>query len=990
LEGVKYYDRNPDCQFVADATISRRSWTVTVMDRLWSALVVSLFAFFVLQATSMAAHGEVAFLRAQTGSSTAGAITGTITDASGAALSGVTIAISSVALMGTRTTGSSSGGVYRIPALPPGEYSLVFTRQGFKKAKRDGIYVGLGFTATVDVQLGLESLQEDLTVVGRSTVVDKHSTAISANFNARQLSDLPTSRSVFAILSATPGVHVARIEVGGSSGDAASLYAAYGTLRANRPMVEGINVTGIFPTGSTLNFGSFDEVSVGTAAHGPEWPLPGVQMQFIVKSGGNHYHGSVYGDYENKALQSFNIDQDQIGRGAQSGRGLSSREANRLWSYHDINADVGGYITRDKAWWYFSGREQDVAARVVNFPVKPLRTQLVNYSGKMTYQLTPKNRFVAFGHAGRNHQPNRLDPFGPSGGGLTAATAINESEESTTEQLGWGRIWKGEWNSVIGDNAVFEVRLGEFGAYRREKPNGTAPRFEDVGTLTVRGGNRDWRQNLRRDQVLGSFSYFTNGAFGSHSFKAGGEIFRSIETEIWRKSYPGDVLHVLRNGDPKEVYLFQTPSRSESGLWTYAGYTSDSWRVNGRFTVNLGLRIDRYRVFLPEQTHPIGRFNGEPQTFAAVANVIDWNVIVPRIGVIHDLTGRGKSIVKFSYGHYSFAPGTEFNANANTSQWWQRYTWSDLNASGVWEPGEEDRLLDSRGGTALGSVDPRLKLPLLKEIGAWFERELPGGIGLRTGVVWRRERRHFLRQNAGRPFEAFSLPIAIPDPGPDGRLATDDDPPALHGYQLGPELPDEPPNIVRNVPRSDSHYWTWDITASRRFSRHWSLVAGFDHIWNSDQTSGYFGQSVRQNAYPLTPNDLLNAGPDGRYEFRTWSAKIQGTYEGPWGVRVTPYVRHQSGQPFGRTFTTTLNYGNVRILAEPVGTRRMDNITIVDIRVEKGIRLSASRRVAGFVDVFNVLNANPEQNTSWSSDTFLRPLSIVPPRIARIGVKVDW
>jgi hypothetical protein len=68
----------------------------------------------------------------------------------------------------------------------------------------------------------------------------------------------------------------------------------------------------------------------------------------------------------------------------------------------------------------------------------------------------------------------------------------------------------------------------------------------------------------------------------------------------------------------------------------------------------------------------------------------------------------------------------------------------------------------------------------------------------------------------------------------------------------------------------------------------------------------------------------------------------------------------------------------------------MDNITIVDIRVEKGIRLSASRRVAGFVDVFNVLNANPEQNTSWSSDTFLRPLSIVPPRIARIGVKVDW
>jgi len=958
------------------------------MERLCSALVCQ-FAFVALHVTPLVARSGVGFLPAQTVASTAGAITGTITDASGAVLSGVTIAISGVALMGTRTTTSSSEGLYRFPAVAPGEYSLVFTRQGFKKATLDGIHVDLGFTATVDVQLGLGMVEEDVTVIGGSDVVDTRSTASGANFNARQLSDLPTSRSMFAILSATPAVHVARIEVGGSSGDSGA-YAAYGTLRANRPMVEGISVTGIGQTGLSLNFGSFDEVSVGTAAHGPEWPLPGVQMQFIVKSGGNDYHGSVYGDYENKALQSFNIDEDQIGRGAQGGPGLPPREANRLWSYHDINADLGGYLTRDKAWWYFSSREQDVAARVVNFPVKPLRTQLVNYSGKMTYLLSPNNKLIAFGHAGRNHQPNRLDPFGPVGGGLTATTALNESEESTTEQLGWGWIWKGEWNSVIRDNAFLEVRLGDFDAYRREEPNGTAPRFEDVGTLAVRGGNRDWQQSLRRDQLLGSFSYFENGRFGNHSFKGGGEIFRTLETEIWRQSYPGDVLHVLRNGAPIEVYLFQTPSRSDNGLWTYAGYASDSWRVNERLTVNVGLRVDRYRVFLPEQMHPIGRFNAEPHTFAAVADVIDWNVMVPRIGVIYDLTGRGQSIVKFSYGHYSFAPGSDFNANANTSQWWRRYSWSDLNASGVWEPGEEGRLLDSRGGTAPDSIDANLKLPLLKEIGAWFERELPGSIGLRTGVVWRGERQHFLRQNAGRPFEAFSVPIAIPDPGPDGRLATADDPPALHGYQLGQEVADLPPNIVRNVRGSDSHYWTWDISATRRLSRQWSLMAGFDHIWNADQTSAYFGQSVRQNAYALTPNDLLNAGPDGTYEFRTWAAKLHGTYEAPWDVRVTPYVRYQSGQPFGRTFTTSLNYGNVRILAEPIDTRRMDNITIIDMRVEKRVRLSGSRRVAGFVDVFNLLNSNPEQTTSWSSGTLLRPLSIVAPRIARVGMKLDW
>jgi len=63
-----------------------------------------------------------------------------------------------------------------------------------------------------------------------------------------------------------------------------------------------------------------------------------------------------------------------------------------------------------------------------------------------------------------------------------------------------------------------------------------------------------------------------------------------------------------------------------------------------------------------------------------------------------------------------------------------------------------------------------------------------------------------------------------------------------------------------------------------------------------------------------------------------------------------------------------LNYANnVRILAEPIGTRRMDNIMLLDVRVEKGFQLAGHRRVARFVDVFNVLDANPEQNTNWSS-----------------------
>ena len=67
------------------------------------------------------------------------------------------------------------------------------------------------------------------------------------------------------------------------------------------------------------------------------------------QSGGNQYRGTLYADYENRAWQSFNIDEDQIARGAQGGAGLSPGDANRLWSYHDINADVGGYLKKERS-----------------------------------------------------------------------------------------------------------------------------------------------------------------------------------------------------------------------------------------------------------------------------------------------------------------------------------------------------------------------------------------------------------------------------------------------------------------------------------------------------------------------------------------------------------------------------------------------------------------------------------------------------------------
>ena len=142
------------------------------------------------------------------------------------------------------------------------------------------------------------------------------------------------------------------------------------------------------------------------------------------------------------------------------------------------------------------------------------------------------------------------------------------------------------------------------------------------------------------------------------------------------------------------------------------------------------------------------------------------------------------------------------------------------------------------------------------------------------------------------------------------------------------------------------------------------------------------------------PNDAINTD-DGRYDFTVWSAKLHGTYQAPWGLRVTPAVRMQSGQPFGRTIsagtTNGINYGSQRILTEPISSRRQDNIILFDVRVEKTLKVGAARSIGLFIDGYNLTNANPAANITWGSGTtFLLPVTIIAPRLARFGVKFDW
>jgi len=210
----------------------------------------------------------------QSVSETTGAINGRVADSSGAVLPGVTVTISSPSMQGVRTAVTTEDGTYRFPAIPPGEYKIQYELGGFSTVSREGIRVGLGFTATVNAEMRVASLTETVTVSGQSPVVDITSTKTATNFDAKELASLPSARDFWSILAATPAIQMQRIDIGGSAAGTQTGYSAYDTKAdQHRPMVEGIvNTEGTNAAGFYYDYGSFDEVSVATGGNTAEMP----------------------------------------------------------------------------------------------------------------------------------------------------------------------------------------------------------------------------------------------------------------------------------------------------------------------------------------------------------------------------------------------------------------------------------------------------------------------------------------------------------------------------------------------------------------------------------------------------------------------------------------------------------------------------------------------------------------------------------------------
>jgi len=494
---------------------SRRIWHM----RPW------IFAIVVVLALTRAPESF-----AQTVGGTTGSISGKVTDTSAAVLPGVSVAISSPSMQGTRTAVTAGDGTYRFQGVPPGDYRIIFELAGFETAAREGVGVGLGFTATINMEMRLGSVVETVTVQGASPIVDVTSTKAATVFDAALIATVPNGRDFWSLLAVSPSMQMQRIDVGGSTSGSQTGYSAYDTQsNQHRPLIEGLVMTeGTSGAGMFYDQGAIDQAAINTGANAAEMPTPGVFTQIVFKSGGDSYNGHVYSELEAEALQAHNIDNSRTEL-CPSGRCLSVQPAdlNRNLGHYDLDTDIGGFMVKSKLWWYFSGRLQKFTPQKANLAIPYGGLTMQNAMGKTTYSANKDNKITAFAMVNHLHDVNRLDTFI-----VPASVARHSVGDSTWNNYWWTHLYKVGWEDVLSDSMFLDVRGGQYkynffcNSYAPD-----APAFADLATNVVSGGNQDgWATIPSRNQVLATLSEFKQGWGGSHNFKVGGEWLRETYT----------------------------------------------------------------------------------------------------------------------------------------------------------------------------------------------------------------------------------------------------------------------------------------------------------------------------------------------------------------------------------------------------------------------------------------------------------------------------
>ncbi|MEP6994783.1 MAG: TonB-dependent receptor [Acidobacteriota bacterium] len=868
-----------------------------------------------------------------------GTVFGRVGDESGGALAGASVSTRSVSTGLTRAAMSDATGLYRLVALPVGNYEITVSLPGFATEVRSGVRLLVGQQAELNFSLKVAAVAETVSVQADVPIVESTKSAIGANITTRQIDALPLpDRNFTSLVLLAPGITQSVTET-------TNISAAGSNGSSNTFLIDGLSndQDALGDTRGDFSPDAIAEFEVLSSQYAAEYgQASGAIVNVVTRSGGNAFHARAAGYYRADSLTAS----DPF---AQVNLDTGEKEKTPFDQWI-MSLSGGGPIVKDKA-FFFASYEQTWRDETAVVGVDPALLESLGLGSETAFPRTvreprvvakldfhPTNSQTLMVRFRLDEPKTTNDLVGDIAAGAVVTGEAGFTLKTTNTDYAAAHSW------VITPETLNEARI-QFARQDNDLLQVNCPGCPFILRPTVISGKLpNQPQSFREDryQVLDSASFNLFG--GSHFVKVGFDYSRVNIDAFVPQNFDGAFIFTTdapfdANDQSTYPFIYQVGSGNPNITLRnniVALFAQDQWRATSNLTLNIGLRWDY-----------------EDQVYTRH----DWHNFGPRIHFAWDPTRDGKTSVRGGFGIYYdqvllnvpilatiFEPG--------------RFDFQT-----ILFPGYPDPLV---GGSQIPiplppsiSILDRDNTTPYKNVGSLgVQRELAPDMAVSADLVYARGYHLLLLRDANAPIGGV-----YPDP--------------TIGVAYEPQT------------RGRSEYAAFQLGLTKRFGKSLGAQLAYTLASTKENTDGS----------QYTPSDNYNIeadyGPSSNDIRHTLNAAVD--WRGPWGIDIGASGSLLSSPPYN-IITGTDDNGDTYVSDRPPGVKRNSGrgatLWTVNLRLAKSIAIGQTS-LQLIVESFNLFNhVNPTSYIgNMSSPVFGSPTSTAKgalgPRQIQFGLRFD-